>query len=293
MSHVSHMNESCLSYEWVMSLIWMSHVSHMNESCLSYEWVMSHVLFIRETRLVHIRDITKRYEWVMSRVWVSRVLHMKESCCTCEKVMSHMTWRCQRDVWYFPLWMSKSYLLYDTFHWKCYTPEIFEFQKLRFLFISQNKLRFWFNLNFYRGIWVSGFGDFWGCNVFSEMVVNRCSIRPRPQHHGTRMNQHVTHCNTPQNTWTHRKTLEHTAKHLNTPQNTATGRCQRGVERCSLRSHPRTQFQPPFPEEQVLRPPSSEVCCSVLQCLAACCSVLQCVAVCCSVLQCVAVCCSV
>ena len=36
-----------------------------------------------------------------------------------------------------------------------------------------------------------------------------------------------------------------------------------------------------------------DMCCSVLQCVAACCSVLQCVAVCCSVLQCVAACCSV
>jgi len=38
---------------------------------------------------------------------------------------------------------------------------------------------------------------------------------------------------------------------------------------------------------------SSEVCCSVLQCVEVCCSVLQCVAVCCSVLQCVAVRCGV
>jgi len=35
---------------------------------------------------------------------------------------------------------------------------------------------------------------------------------------------------------------------------------------------------------------ASQVCCSVLQCVAVCFSVLQCVAVCCSVLQCVAVC---
>jgi len=33
MSHVTHMNESCHTYEWVMSHIWMSHVTHMNESC--------------------------------------------------------------------------------------------------------------------------------------------------------------------------------------------------------------------------------------------------------------------
>ena len=36
-----------------------------------------------------------------------------------------------------------------------------------------------------------------------------------------------------------------------------------------------------------------QVCCSVLQRVAACCSVLQCVAACCSVLQRVAACCSV
>jgi len=43
MSHVAHMNESCHTYEWVMSHIWMSHVTHMNESCHIYEWVMSHI----------------------------------------------------------------------------------------------------------------------------------------------------------------------------------------------------------------------------------------------------------
>jgi len=42
MSHVSHMNESCLTYEWVMSHIWIHHVSHMDESCHTDEWVMSH-----------------------------------------------------------------------------------------------------------------------------------------------------------------------------------------------------------------------------------------------------------
>jgi len=30
-------------YEWVMSHIWMSHVTHMNESCHTCEWVMSHM----------------------------------------------------------------------------------------------------------------------------------------------------------------------------------------------------------------------------------------------------------
>jgi len=37
MSHVTHMNESCHTYEWVMSHVWTSHVTHMNESCHTFE----------------------------------------------------------------------------------------------------------------------------------------------------------------------------------------------------------------------------------------------------------------
>jgi len=45
MSHVTHINESCHTYQWVMSHISMSHVTRMNESCHTYQWVMSHVYF--------------------------------------------------------------------------------------------------------------------------------------------------------------------------------------------------------------------------------------------------------
>ena len=55
MSHVSHMNESCHTYEWVMSHIWMSHVTHMNESCHTYE---SHVcVHVRTWRRHHVCDL--------------------------------------------------------------------------------------------------------------------------------------------------------------------------------------------------------------------------------------------
>jgi len=40
MSRGTHMNESCHTYEWVMSHIWMSHVTHMNESCHTYDTEM-------------------------------------------------------------------------------------------------------------------------------------------------------------------------------------------------------------------------------------------------------------
>ena len=58
---------------------------------------------------------------------------------------------------------------YDSFHGKYYIPEIHHIKILRFVYISRYKfkLRFWLNLNLYRGIWVSRFGGFCGCSIFS------------------------------------------------------------------------------------------------------------------------------
>jgi len=56
---VTRMNESCHTYEWVMSHIWISHATHT--------W-MSHDTYVNESR--HI------YEWIMSHIWMSRVMHM-------------------------------------------------------------------------------------------------------------------------------------------------------------------------------------------------------------------------
>ena len=108
-SHISmsmpYTNESCHTYEWVMSHMWMSHVTHMNESCHTYEWVMSHIWM----RLAG-------YEWVMSHIWMSHgtyksvvshtnksqimphmnqaygitTIHVNESCHSSEWVMSHI-----------------------------------------------------------------------------------------------------------------------------------------------------------------------------------------------------------
>ena len=38
-----YINQSCHTYEWIMSHIWMSHVPHVNDSCHTYEWVVSHM----------------------------------------------------------------------------------------------------------------------------------------------------------------------------------------------------------------------------------------------------------
>jgi len=52
---LQHTNESCRTYAYGMSHIWMSHVTHMNESCHTYEWVTS-------------------------QTWTSHVTNMNESC---------------------------------------------------------------------------------------------------------------------------------------------------------------------------------------------------------------------
>ena len=59
------MNESCHTWGWVVSHVWMSHVTYLNESC--------HIL-----------------EWVMSQMRTSHVTRVNVSCHTCECVMSHM-----------------------------------------------------------------------------------------------------------------------------------------------------------------------------------------------------------
>ena len=87
MSHVTHMNESCHTYEWVMSHIWMGHVTHMNESCHTYAWVMSH---IRMHHVTHMNKSCYTYECVMSHIWMSHVTYMNASCHTYEWVMSHI-----------------------------------------------------------------------------------------------------------------------------------------------------------------------------------------------------------
>ena len=42
-AYTSLMDESRLTYEWVVFRLWMSHVSPMNQSGLTHEWVMPHL----------------------------------------------------------------------------------------------------------------------------------------------------------------------------------------------------------------------------------------------------------
>jgi len=70
LSHITHMNTSCQTHEWVMSYIWMSHVTHMNTSCQTHEWVCSHLEYLHSTEAYHTS------ERVTSQIWMSYVIHM-------------------------------------------------------------------------------------------------------------------------------------------------------------------------------------------------------------------------
>jgi len=100
MSHLAHMNESCRTYEWVMSYVTRtneSRLTHVNASWMSeeglkpkgnahasYEWVMSHMCAC----VMYGSCLT--YQWVMSHIWMSHVTHINGSCHTYEWIMSHM-----------------------------------------------------------------------------------------------------------------------------------------------------------------------------------------------------------
>ena len=88
MSHVTLMDESCHTYEWVMSHSWMSHVTLMNESCQTHEWVMSHIWMSHATHMN-----------VSCNTWMSHVTHMNESCHTYEWVTGPVSQRWRPDQW--------------------------------------------------------------------------------------------------------------------------------------------------------------------------------------------------
>jgi len=96
------MNESCHTYECVMSHIWMSHVMHMDEACCTYEGSISHRYM---SRVAHMNEACRT--WMSHgvhmnescRTWMSHVAHMNEACRTHEGVMSHMIESCHTYEW--------------------------------------------------------------------------------------------------------------------------------------------------------------------------------------------------
>jgi len=110
-----HINESYLSYEWVMSLIWISHVFHVNEihgheSCLTCEWeiAISHICWpscmyvVVSVEMSHVSPVNESClscdwdSWTMSHVSHVTEIRGHESCLTYEWeiALSHVCWPC-------------------------------------------------------------------------------------------------------------------------------------------------------------------------------------------------------
>jgi len=102
MSHYTYMNQSCHTYECVVSYIWISHGAHMyendktrawkesvtshgthsNASRHAYEWVMSHEHIDRTRALrksVGTNESCHMYECVVSHIWVTRGIQIDET----------------------------------------------------------------------------------------------------------------------------------------------------------------------------------------------------------------------
>ena len=68
-----------------MSHIWMSHVTHMNKSSHTYEWVKSHIQravwgrereYYRQCVMSHVCTSHVTHKCLMSRIWMSQITHI-------------------------------------------------------------------------------------------------------------------------------------------------------------------------------------------------------------------------
>ena len=107
MSHIPHMNESCPTHEWVMSHIWMSHVPHMNESCPTHEWVMSYTYEWVTSHRMNVSLHT--HQCVISYMNVSRSRHalMSTPVCSCHitRTLKHECVKSQRPHIHAQIWL--------------------------------------------------------------------------------------------------------------------------------------------------------------------------------------------
>jgi len=90
-THVTHLNELCPTYKWVMHinesycikqtfLCRSTCVTCVNDSCPTCKWL---------TPVTYINESCPIYESVMSHVRTSHITHIKEACPTHNRVMSH------------------------------------------------------------------------------------------------------------------------------------------------------------------------------------------------------------
>jgi len=99
-----HVNESCHTYECVMSHIWMTHSKHMNGSCHTHEHLSMCVAW-----LIHTCGMTHSYVWHDSFMYMeTRLSHMCREC-TGSSVFLHTRRIHMRDMTHSCVW-SESFI---------------------------------------------------------------------------------------------------------------------------------------------------------------------------------------
>jgi len=87
-SHVTHLNDLCHTYKWVMLYIWLSHVN-LSELRHMYQRVtMSHVTRMNESQCTGIPTAGESTH--QPHVWMSHATHTHQSCHTYERVALHI-----------------------------------------------------------------------------------------------------------------------------------------------------------------------------------------------------------
>ena len=211
MSHDTHMNGSCHTYEWVMSHVWMSHVAHMNESCrtgcywMRYGNIYVYIICVCPARF---HESWHSYEWVMSHVWMSHVTRMNEM-----SHVAHMNESCYTGCYWMRYGNIYVYII-------CVCPASFHTWISQIPRINESCLTFDLVV---LHVWVS--------HTYMHIAATHCNTSVMTQMCVEFVTKYctATHCNTLQHTATHCNTLQHTATHCNTLLHTAT--------RCSTLQH--------------------------------------------------------
>ena len=87
MSHVTHMNESCHTYEWVMSHMSLSHSTHAYEACHIFESVIAHI-WMSHGKLMN--ESCHTCHWVIAHTHMRHATYLNKSCRRCSEVL-HVT----------------------------------------------------------------------------------------------------------------------------------------------------------------------------------------------------------
>jgi len=194
MSHVTYVNESRHTCEWVTAHMWMSHVTYVNESRHICEWVTSHM-------------------------WMSHVTYVNESYRKCEWVLSHM---CMPQVVTHP-YVGHALSICGTL-WDMTHPYAGHLWDVTHAYVGHAVC----DVNM--GMWTWGLWDVWMSHGYVEMRyvwhdsfkrltdvphVQRCSVLQCVAACCSVL-QRVFHVL--QHTATHCNTLQHTATHCNVSQ---------------------------------------------------------------------------